>query len=75
MVEKLEYRTKDRWIHSIVNPNNPKILQQGALFLEKFSTVGNWYYHLFKWGKITTWQDVQAISAEYERSTKMYGAF
>ena len=25
--------------------------------------------------KITTWQEVQATSAEYERSTKMHGAF
>ena len=46
-----------------------------TLILKKFSTVGNWYFHLFKWGKITTWPEVQAISAEYERSTKMYGAF
>ena len=44
-------------------------------FLERFGTVVNWYFHLFKWGKITTWQEVQAISAEYERSTKMHGAF
>ena len=27
-------------------------------FLEKFSTVGDLYFHLFKWGKITTWQEV-----------------
>ena len=26
-------------------------------------------------GKITTWQEVQAVSAEYERSTKTHGAF
>ena len=32
-------------------------------------------FHLFKRGKITTWQEVQAISAEYERSAKMHGAF
>ena len=55
---------------------NEKILPRGT-FGEKFSTVGNWYFHLFdfKWGKITTWQEVQAISAEYERSIKMHGAF
>ena len=39
------------------------------------STAGDWYFHLFRWGKITTWQEVQAISAEYDRSTKMHGAF
>ena len=44
-------------------------------FLEKFSTVGKWYFHLFKWGKTSTWQDVQAISAEYKRSTEIHGAF
>ena len=56
---------------------NPSKSSQGALFLETFSAVGNWYLHLFKWGKITTWQEVQAIhvSAAYERSTKMHGAF
>ena len=47
-----------------------KILQ-GALSWNKISTVRNWYFHLFEWGKITTWQEVQAISAEYERSTKI----
>ena len=31
------------------------------------STVENWYFHLFKWDKIATWQEVQAISAKYER--------
>ena len=46
-----------------------------ATFLETFSAVGNWYFHLFKWGKITPWQEVQAINAEYERSTKMHGTF
>ena len=52
-----------------VNPNHPKsskILQ--AAFLWKIQ-------HLFKWGNITTWQEVQAISAEYKRSTKVHGAF
>ena len=44
-------------------------------FGEKYSTVGNWYFYLFKWGKITTWQEVQAVSAEYERSMNMHGAF
>ena len=61
----------------IINPNHPgssKVLQ-GPLFWNKISNVGNWYFHLFKWGKLTTRQEVQAISAEYERSTKMHGAF
>ena len=40
-----------------------------------YNTGGNWYFHLLKWGKITTWQEVQATSAEYERSTEMHGAF
>ena len=39
-------------------------------FLEKFSTVGNWYFNLFKWGKITTWQEVQAISADMKNQRK-----
>ena len=39
-----------------------------TFFLKKISPVGNWYFHLFKWGKITTWQEVQAISAKYEGS-------
>ena len=26
-----------------------------------FATVKNWYFYLFKWGKITTWQEAQAI--------------
>ena len=61
----------------VFNANHPKSCKilQGALFGKKTSTVGNWYFHLFKWCKITTWQEVQAISAEYERSTKMHGAF
>ena len=61
----------------VINPNHPKSskILQGGTFLEKFSTVGNWYFHLFKWGKITTWQEVQAVSADYERLTKMHGAF
>ena len=54
-------------------PNPPK--SSKGHFLEKFSTVVNWYFHLFKWGKITTWQEVQAINTKYERSTKMHGAF
>ena len=58
----------------IINLNHPNIPPKDT-FLEKFSNVGNWYFHRFKWGKITTWQEVQAISAEYERSTKMHGAF
>ena len=33
---------------TLTTPNPPR----GTL-LEKFSTVGNWYFHLFKWGKIT----------------------
>ena len=48
------------------HPTSIKILAPRSTF---FSTVGNWYFHLFKLGKITT------ISAEYERSTKMHGAF
>ena len=55
----------------MINPNHPK--SSKGHFLEKISTVGNWYVHLFKWGKITTWQEVQAISAEYDRPTKMHG--
>ena len=41
-------------------------------FLKKIQHchVGNWYFHLFEWGKIITKQEVQGISAEYERSTK-----
>ena len=37
-----------------INPNHPKSSKnlQGH-FLGKYSTVGNWYFHLFK---ITTWQ-------------------
>ena len=60
-----------------LNPNHPKSFKilQGAHVWKKISTVGNWYFHLFKRGKITTWQEVQAISAEYERSAKMHGAF
>ena len=54
---------------TLTTPNPPRVT-----FLETFSNVRNWYFHLFKWGKITTWQEVQAISAEYERSTKMHGA-
>ena len=59
-----------------LKPELPQILQnpQRGTFLTKISTVGNWYFHLFKWDKITTWQEVQAISAEYERSTKMHRA-
>ena len=55
----------------------PQVLQNPprGTFGEKFSTVGNWYFHLFKWGKITTWQEVQVISSEYDRSMKMDGAF
>ena len=62
---------------SRLNPNHPQIHQNppSGTFFDKFSTVGNWYCPLFKWGKITTWQEVQAISSEYERSTKMHGAF
>ena len=56
-------------IKTLTTPNLQK------KYLKKFSTVGNCYFHLFKWGKITTWQEVQAISAEYEWSTKMHGAF
>ena len=51
-------------------PNPPR-----GTVLGKFSTVGNMYFHLFKWGKITTRQEVRAISAEYERSTKTHGAY
>ena len=29
-------------------PKSSKIIQRGTL-LEKISTVGNWYFHLFKW--------------------------
>ena len=62
-----------------INPNHPKSIKilQVALFLEKSNAVVNWYFHLFKWGKVTTctWQEVQAVSAEYERSMKMHGAF
>ena len=58
----------DAWgnfcIKTLTTPNPPK--SSKGHFLEKLSAVGNWYFHLFKWGKITTWQEVQAISAEYE---------
>ena len=40
-----------------LDPNHPKS--------SKISTVGNWYFHLFKWGKITTWQEVQGISVKF----------
>ena len=53
-------------ISKCLNPNHPQIppkSSKGHFFFEKISTVGNWYFHLFKWGKITTWQEVQAISA------------
>ena len=46
----------------VINPNHPKSSQilQGALFWKNaLLTVGNWYFHLFKWGKINTWQEVQ----------------
>ena len=54
----------------------PPLTTQIALFLRKKPSLletGTF----FKWGKITTWQVhvVQAISAKYERSTKMHGAF
>ena len=65
-----------KWKAILINTNYPKSIKilRGGTLLEKFSAVGNWYFYLFKWGKITTWQEVQAISAEYERSTKMHGA-
>ena len=68
---------KKLFIFVLFKPNHPKSskILQGALFLKEISTVGNWYFHLFKWGKNTTWQEVQAISAEYERSTKIHGPF
>ena len=59
---------------TLTTPKSIKILK-GALFLETVSTVGNWYFNLFKWGRITTWEEVHAIIAEYERSMKMHGAF
>ena len=54
-----------------INPNHAKSYE--ILQGKKFSTVVNWYFHLFKWSKITTWQKVQAVSAKYERSMKMHG--
>ena len=56
-------------LYNYITLNHPQILQKGHFFWKKISTVGN-----FKWGKITTWQEVQATSAKYERSTKMHGA-
>ena len=33
-------------VYTGFNPNHSNILQ-GALFLEKYSTVGNWYFQSF----------------------------
>ena len=46
---------------------NPQIKTGITYFtnsLGKICTVGNWYFHLFKWGKITMWQEVQGEGRE-----------
>ena len=50
------------YIKSLTTQNPPKSTWKNSEQLE----TGTFTY-LFKWGKITTWQEVQAISAEYER--------
>ena len=55
----------------MLNPNHTK----GHFFWKNSALLETGTFHFFKWGKITTWRDVQAISAEYERSTKMHVAF
>ena len=57
-----------------LNPNHPKSSQilQKQFFWKNSALLET---GTFKWGKMTTWQQVQAISAEYERSTKTHGAF
>ena len=53
---------------------NPPRSSKGHFFWEKSALFETGTF-TFKWGKITPWQEVQAISAKYERSTKMHGAF
>ena len=50
---------------------------RGTCFGKKFSTVGNsGTFNLFKWSKITTWQEVQAVTAgNMKDRQKMHGAF
>ena len=58
-----------------INPNHlksDKILQ--GHFLGKIKQCWKLVLSPLQMGKITTWQEVQAISAEYERSMKMHGA-
>ena len=59
---------------TLTTPNPPKILQ-GALLGKNPALLETGTFTSSKWGNITTWQEVQAISAEYERSTNMHGAF
>ena len=63
--------------YQCINPGNhlkSSKIPQGALFWKKSALLETGDL-LFKWGKITTWQEVQAISAKYERSMKMHGIF
>ena len=53
---------------------HPNVHPKGALFFEKIALLETDILS-FIWGKITTWQEVHAITAEYERSMKMHGAF
>ena len=55
----------------LFNPKHPKSSKEHSFWKNSaLLETGT-----FKWGKITTWQEVQAISAEYERSMKMHEAF
>ena len=56
------------------NPNHPKS-SKGHFIFEKFSTFGNWYFHLFNGAKLLPGKKYRPLSAEYERSTTMHGAF
>ena len=51
-----------------------KILQV-PLFWEKSALLESGTLTSSKWGKITTWREVQTISAKYERSMKIHSAF
>ena len=67
---------KFRQIRLTLTTPNPSKSSKGALFLERWQRCWKLVLSPLQIGQnFTTWQEVQAISAEYERSTKMHGAF
>ena len=60
-----------------LNSNHSKSIKilQVALFWIHPALLETGTFSSSNRAKITTWQEVQAISAEYERSTEMHGAF